>query len=106
MTACALCSGNSPRYDWEAVCCLARFVAGQPSQGKRRMWLDRIKAQQGGEKATSVEALSRELYAALPKPPPVKSRARKHDVSLKRQVSLSGEISLTQSKFKATDLTP
>ena len=103
---CPLCRDGKPLYDWGETCCLARYIAGQPTQERRRLWLDRIKEQQGKDLASSVEALARSMYESMRNKHVVTGLARTTDVRLKGKVSLKGRIALTQSKYRATDPTP
>lgn len=103
---CALCLVRSPRYDWGLVCCLARYVAGEPTQGRRRMWLERISAQQGSETAKDVEAKARALYAERKPVVRPQRTSGKPQGKLRSGLNLSGKNFLTQSKFKATDHAP
>lgn len=63
--ACPLCEAKSPRYDWGLVCCLSRFVAGQPTQDHRRMWVERIRRAVGTKDGNAVESDARRKYRML-----------------------------------------
>lgn len=44
---CELCIEKSPVYDFDMVCCRARFILGIPILDVRRAWIERWKKRDG-----------------------------------------------------------
>ena len=93
MERCEFCKTGSGRYDWGLACCLARYVAGEPTQARRAMWLERIRRAVPAETLALVEPLARELYAQMPgKLPQERSKKILRNPGLGTGKSLSGRI--------------
>ncbi|MFA6015882.1 MAG: hypothetical protein WC742_12530 [Gallionellaceae bacterium] len=60
---CALCDKDAGVYDFDRVCCVARFVCSIPIKALRKGWMERFKAQNGAGAHTLLECAVKARWA-------------------------------------------
>ena len=60
---CPLCTSDKPVYQFQNVCCRARFLVQQPTLVYRQNWLKRWEAELPAEVMDEIKALTIKLWA-------------------------------------------